>query len=168
MAVDASRKNVKWAEMSDEELFVAYREGNMTAMEMLLSRMGRPLMGTILKRVGDRDVAEDIFQDTLERIVRHRKRFDAKKSFRGWAWSIAMNRCVDHLRRKGREAPMEEPAAARSHHADPELTAIGREKIARFTGALETLNERQREVFLLREEAGLSFSSVQAFSIMTF
>jgi len=72
MAVDESIKNTNWAKMSDEELFVAYREGNMAAMEMLLSRIGGPLMGTIMKRVGDRDVAEDIFQDTLERIVRHK------------------------------------------------------------------------------------------------
>jgi len=55
---------------------------------------------------------------------------------------------------------MDDPAAARSRHADPEQTAIGREKVARFVNALETLNDRQREVFLLREEAGLSFAEI--------
>jgi len=160
MMDDVSPGNASLARMSEEELFWAYREGNEMAMEMLLGRIGRPLFRSILRQVGDRSIAEDIFQDTLERIVRHRRKFDAKRSFRGWVWSIAIRRCIDHFRRHKREVPLENPDYGRSRQADPEQTAIGREKLARFARALEGLADQQREVFLLREEAGLSFATI--------
>ena len=160
MESDFEAKRVSWDDKSDEELFVEYCEGNMTAMEALLGRIGRPLYRTILRQVGNRAVAEDIFQDSLERIVRHRTRFDPERSFRAWAWTIAARRCTDYFRRQGREVGLEDPDSGQSPQADPERTAMGRESIARFAKALFELPEQQREVFLMREEAGLSFARI--------
>lgn len=148
------------ARMSEEELFAEYREGNDIAMEILINKVGAPLFRTIFRRVGDRATAEDIFQDTLERIVRHRDKFDPAQTFRGWAWSIALHRCSDFMRKKYREKHAAENIYETGHIVDPEQTMSGMEKMANFTEALESLPVEQREVFFLREEAQLSFKKI--------
>lgn len=145
--------------MSDEELFVAYRGGDEAALEALVERIKAPLFRTILRHVRDVQHAEDILQDTIERIIRHKSRYDPSKPFRGWAWSIAINRSLDHLRRRGREiltGEIIEPA----DHATPESESAGRETFARLKEALRALPAEQRKVFLMREEAGMSFAEI--------
>ncbi len=145
---------------SEEELFVEYRNGNSEAMEIILSKISGPLYGTILKQVGDKSAAEDIFQETLERVVRHRGKYDPSRPLRSWVWTIAMRLGVDHLRRKTRDAVTDNPEARADISQDPESTAIARETLERASKALGELTPEQRQVFLFREEAGLSFARI--------
>ena len=148
------------SQISDEDLFVAYREGDSMAMETLVNRIQAPLFRTILRNVGDRFLAEDILQDTIERIIRHRRQFDPSRTFRGWAWRIAINRCVDHFRRSGREVVEEDLDIRPSSNADPETLAASREIAGQLGKAIKALPDEQREVFLMREEAGMSFADI--------
>ena len=146
--------------MSDEALFVAYCDGDENALEMLIERIREPLFRTIVRNVGDVTVAEDVFQDTVERIIRHRSSFDRTRPFRGWAWKIAINRCFDHLRRKGRELSHDDIDREKSHYADPETIAANREILGRVGKAVRDLPDAQREVFLMREEASMTFAQI--------
>lgn len=149
-----------WGDMSEEELFVEYRNGSPEAMEMLLQKMAGPLYGSILRQVGDKVAAEDIFQETLERVIRHRKKYDPSRPLRSWVWTIAMRLGVDHLRRKSKSAGLDNPEAAIGQSPDPEREAIAREDLMRTSKALSDLTPEQREVFLFREDAGLSFAQI--------
>jgi len=146
--------------MSEEELFVEYRNGNSEAMEMLLEKMGGRLFGTILRQVGDRAAAEDIFQETLERVIRHREKYDPSRPLRSWVWTIAMRLGVDHLRRKAKSVGFDDAEVAADKTPDPERTAIAREALKKTSVVLSELTPEQREVFLFREEAGLSFARI--------
>ena len=146
--------------LSDEDLFVAYREGDAAALEILVDRIKAPLFRTILRNVGDRFLAEDILQETVERIIRHRRRFDPSKTFRGWVWRIAINRSFDHLRRRWREVADDDLHREPSREADPEHQASNREIAGKITKAVQALPPEQRDVFLMREEAGMSFAEI--------
>ena len=146
--------------MNDEELFVAYRDGNDAALEVLVDRVRLPLFRSIMRHVGERSIAEDILQDAIERIIRYRRRFDASKPFRGWLWSIAKNRSLDHLRRRGREVSQDDANVAQTDYADPETVSADRETFSRLTKAIQALPDEQREVFLMREEAGMTFAEI--------
>lgn len=147
-------------DMNDEELFMAYRDGNSAALEVLVDRVRAPLFRTILRHVGERTTAEDIFQDTLERIIRHRRQYDASKPFRGWLWSIAKNRSLDHLRKRGREVLRDDVQAEQSDMANPEDLSASRETMGLLSRAIQSLPEEQRDVFLMREEAEMSFADI--------
>lgn len=145
--------------MSDEALFMKFVEGDAASLEELVERIRAPLLRTIMRHVGNTATAEDVFQDALERVIRHKKTYDPSKPVRGWIWSIAINRSVDYLRRGGREI-FPEVLPERTDGATPESLALSRQSMSRINAAILSLPVEQREVFLMREEAGLSFAQI--------
>lgn len=146
---------------SDEELFLRYRSGEAVVFEELLGRFKAPLFGVILKMVGDRADAEDVFQETLYRVIRHAEEFNPELRFSSWIFSIALNLCRDHLRRRGRspiQAVAEVPDFAVPH--TPESDSWRGEVRKAVGQAIAKLPEEQREVFTLREYGGLEFKEI--------
>ena len=124
------------SELTDEALFMAYRGGDASALEALVDRIRAPLFRTIVRHVRDRFLAEDILQETIERIIRHRGKYDPSSPFRGWAWKIAINRSIDHIRRRGREIYDDRIETRASADAGPEEQAAGRERVSKLARAL--------------------------------
>lgn len=147
--------------LSDEELFIKYRSGEGSGFEELLKRYQAPLFTVILRLVRDRGEAEDLFQETWVRVVRNRERFNVELKFSPWLYSIATNLCRDHLRRRVRnpvECRDEVPEGGDSK--SPEQESWRREISAALAQAVDRLPDEQREVFLLRESAGLEFKEI--------
>lgn len=70
-------------------------------VEDLHAAFAGPLLVYVLRRVGDRQAAEEIVQDTLVRAWRHADRFDADRgALAGWLFTIARNLTVDLARRR--------------------------------------------------------------------
>jgi len=88
--------------MTDEELVVSFAEGNDRAFEVLLSRHKHPLFSYILYRVRNRDLADDIFQDTFIKAIFTIKhgRYTESGRFRAWITRIAHNLIVDYFRQE--------------------------------------------------------------------
>lgn len=91
--------------MTDEELVVSYAEGNNCAFEILLSRHKQSLFSYILYRVRNRDLADDIFQDTFIKAILTIKqgRYTENGKFRAWITRIAHNLIVDCFRQERNE-----------------------------------------------------------------
>ncbi|MEK7248839.1 MAG: sigma-70 family RNA polymerase sigma factor, partial [Bacteroidota bacterium] len=87
---------------SDADLLQAYRNGDARAFERLLRRYERPLFTFIVRLVADRDEAEDVYQDTLSRVVEKIQSYDERGKFGSWLFGIAHHLCVDRSRRKAR------------------------------------------------------------------
>lgn len=129
---------------TDEELMQQVQAGSEGALETLVERWRGPLFGFLHRRSGPAD-ADDLFQETWLRVVRSRRRFDARLRFSTWLFQIANNLCRDRLRRgavaaRGREVLAGGPRAAAP---EPEL----RLDLARRLAALP---DRLREVLVLR------------------
>jgi RNA polymerase sigma-70 factor (ECF subfamily) len=159
---------------SDEELMLAYVAGDRTAFEELFGRYRRLLFTFLLHQTGDRQAAEDLFQEVFLRVIRARASFrKGGGPFKSWLMTIARNAVIDSRRRaavrrdvdvKHREDPergrAEERIADDKAAGNPHQAAeIGRLR-DRIVEALKQLPEEQREVFLLREQVGLDFGGI--------
>ncbi len=167
---------------SDESLFQAYTRGDKASFEDLVNRYKNPLFAYLVRTMGDRAAAEDIFQESLERVVRSAGRFDPGQRFSVWLYRIATNAAIDWLRRRARErsartamGPDElsglgartadatpHPARpwAQAHPATPEEMLTAAETGRALEEAVALLTEEQRMVFLLREETGMPFREI--------
>lgn len=153
---------------------LAYMAGDRAAFEELFGRYRRVLYTFLLHQTGDRQAAEDLFQEVFLRVIRARKSFRRGGGpFKSWLLTIARNALIDTRRRaavrrnvngKHREDPergrAEERIPDNRAAGDPHQAAeIGRLR-QRIVEALAKLPEEQREVFLLREQVGLDFGGI--------
>lgn len=88
---------------TDEELMLRYREaGDNAAFEELVHRYERELFSYLYRYLGDRSLAEELFQTVCMRLHERAHQFAADRRFRPWIYSIATHLAIDHLRRASR------------------------------------------------------------------
>lgn len=90
----------KLSEMTDEELALAYADGNNKAFDLLLSRNQTKLFSYILFVVRDREKAEDVFQETFVKVITklQQRRYVTSGKFSAWLVRIAHNVIMDLYR----------------------------------------------------------------------
>ena len=161
---------------SDESLMLRYRDGDVRAFELLVTRHRKALFNFILRFVRDTAQAEDVTQETFLRLVKGADAYERQAKFTTWLYTIARNLCVDASRRgkHRRAASLDAPITS---HGDEDgsatlldLVADGgaavdrqaqsRELAVRLRQAIEALPDEQREIFLLREVADLQFNEI--------
>ena len=93
------------AELTDEALLVAYREGDRDAFVALVERYRSNLMSFLVRFLGTQAAAEDVFQEAFLQVHLAADSFDADRRFKPWLYTIAANKGRDaHRRRKRRDA----------------------------------------------------------------
>jgi RNA polymerase sigma-70 factor, ECF subfamily len=92
------------AEPSDEQLLVAYRHGDRASFSRLVQRYQRELFHFLVRFIGDRAAAEDIFQETFLQVHQSAEQFDPQRRFRPWLFTIAANKARDLHRAQSRRA----------------------------------------------------------------
>ncbi len=85
---------------TDKVLIESYFKGDENSLEILIKKYLGPIYGYALKRVVSPQDAEDLTQEVFLKVWRNLKKFDRKKNFYSWIFSIAKNTCIDFLRRK--------------------------------------------------------------------
>ncbi|HEX9185095.1 MAG TPA: RNA polymerase sigma factor [Burkholderiales bacterium] len=151
-------------EAPDEQLMLAYRQGDAGAFEALYARHKGPVYRFVLRAVKERALAEELYQEIWMRVIEARTRYAVQAKFTTWLYAIAHNRLADHWRKRGLKlvdvAEADDPPAPRGF--EPEARAEGREDLRRLAAALEALPPAQREAFLLHEEAGMTPGEIAA------
>ena len=158
---------------SDESLMLRYRDGDVRAFELLVTRHRKALFNFILRFVRDTAQAEDVTQETFLRLVKGADAYERQAKFTTWLYTIARNLCVDAARRgKHRkaaslDAPIGDEDGSASlldlvadGGAGVDRQAQSRELAVRLRQAIEALPDEQREIFLLREVADLQFNEI--------
>jgi len=158
---------------SDESLMLRYRDGDVRAFELLVTRHRKALFNFILRFVRDTAQAEDVTQETFLRLVKGADAYERQAKFTTWLYTIARNLCVDAARRgKHRkaaslDAPLGDEDGSASlldlvpdGAAGVDRQAQSRELAVRLRQAIEALPDEQREIFLLREVADLQFNEI--------
>ena len=86
--------------MTDEELAMAYIEGNNRAFDLLLQRTQSKLFSYILFVVRDHDKAEDVFQETFMKVITklNQRKYTTSGKFSAWLMRIAHNVIMDNYR----------------------------------------------------------------------
>ena len=100
----ASRALVKpWAEWTDEELMLAYRDrGNRHAFDQLVHRYERELYSYLRRFLNDAAAAEDAFQATFMQVHLKCDQYETERKVRPWLYTIATNQAIDLQRRSKR------------------------------------------------------------------
>ncbi len=149
-----------------------YLDGSMAAFHRIYTRYERQLFFYINSMVRHKETTEDIFQDVWMQVVAKLPKFSFKGAFRNWLYTIAHHKVIDHMRASGRhktlnlsdEIDRETGLTLEDVLADPAPDVIrrlsARELHEKVMDIVATLPEPQREVFLLRCDAGLKFREI--------
>ena len=149
--------------LSDHELMLAVRDGELDALGELFERHHRPLHGFLVKFTGQRTAAKDIAQTVFQRMLKYRHTYRDDGSFTAWMYHLARRCAADHFRKSNAAPTAADPAHLR-HHADetPHAgdRAASRDDHAFLHAALSRLDRDDREVLLLSRFQELSFAEI--------
>lgn len=87
---------------SDEQLLEAYRQGDTDAFRTLIQRHQEDLIRFLIRLTGDRQAAEDVFQEAFLQVHISADTFDPTRRFKPWLFTIAANKARDLLRKRVR------------------------------------------------------------------
>ena len=157
---------------ADDDLMVRIQSGDSGAFSEIVQRYQAPLIGFFQKNTGDRQLSEDLSQETLLRLYNQAWDYLPTGRFRGWMYRIARNLLIDSIRRQSHDALVH---AYSGSSDDEEADAVSRlaarvipaeqiadqHELARIVDKLLTeLPEDQRLTFTMHHYSGLSLSEV--------
>lgn len=162
----------------DAALMQAWMAGDLRAFETLYARHKGPLYRYLLRHTRQRELADDLFQETWGRLIGARQRYEPRARFQTFLFTLAHHLFIDHCRRAsvrpvsasslpaapaGDDDPNDERGVGAIRAPEPEQPdrrAEEQETAARIRTALEALPREQRDVFLLYEETGLTLEEI--------
>lgn len=136
------------------------RQGNVEAMDQLLQRYERRVLGLCLRRLGNYEEACDLAQEIFLKVFRGLPHFEGRSKFSTWLYRISLNACANYWRQykvrrslEGRslDAPLASGARADWPSSEPgALVALETEEARRqLLEALDSLDDSQRQVLEL-------------------
>ena len=155
--------------LSDQVLLNNYLSGDCAAISQLIDRHSRRVRDYIRMMVKDVDVADDILQETLIKVVRviDEGRYVDNGKFLSWVLRIAHNQVIDYFRSQKSAKTINESDAGynmlgtlRFAERTVEDNIISEQIEADVRRLIDFLPEEQREVVMMRYYAGLSFQEI--------
>ncbi|SNR61448.1 RNA polymerase sigma factor [Flavobacterium sp. ov086] len=152
----------------DALLVKNYVEGNESALGTLIKRHESKIYGFIYSKIADRDISNDIFQDTFIKVIKTLKSnsYNEEGKFLPWVMRISHNLIVDHFR-KTKKMPMyreTEEFSIFSVMSDDSLTIEGKMIVDQvevdLKKLIEELPEDQKEVLVMRMYQDMSFKEI--------
>jgi len=153
----------------DFKLIEAFRKGDEKAFEEIVRRYQRQVANIIYLTLGNREEVDDLSQEVFVRVFRSLDRFEFDSSLYSWIYRIAVNLCIDEIRKKKirklipldflTEKKLEsEKRSKETSTSSDELLQKEKKEIIR--GALDKLSPLHRTVILLREYQDLSYGEI--------
>jgi len=165
-----TNKMIDYSKTEDETLMVMFsKHSNIRAFEMLLKRYRNQVFGFFVQGCRDRDLAEDLYQETFIRVVRSAGKYKPKATFRTWIFRIARNLLIDsyrhrsvrgeHISYQASDTTALDQASAKHNPGqnNPQKAILAQELGDKISHIIQNLPADQREMFLLREEVGLDY-----------
>ncbi len=154
--------------ISDAILVSSYIKGDEGALEILIKRHKQRVFSFIYSKVYDRDIAEDIFQDTFIKVIRTLKRgaYNEEGKFLPWIMRISHNLIIDHFRKNSRMPKFDNSGefsifsvlSDSSLNAEKQLIKDQLESDVRRL--IEELPEDQKQVLVMRMYNDMSFKEI--------
>lgn len=148
------------SELSDEQLLERHLAGQSEAFRVLVERYRVELFRFLGRFLGDRSLADDVFQDTFVQVYQSANHFDPARRFRPWLFAIATNKARDALRTGARrhaaslDSHDDAPDSAPLHllvsaEQPPDEPVAAQEIRERVKKVVTTLPTQYREILLL-------------------
>lgn len=165
-------------DLTDEVLFEQFRGGDLNAFRTIVERYHDDLLRFLTRLLGDRQGAEDVFQEAFVQVHQSADTFDRTRRFRPWVFTIAANKGRDYLRKKNRRqevdlhAPVSRGGSGDSGRATtyvdlmeidipgPSARMNEEERDQAVQRALDALPYSLREILLLAYFQKLSYAQI--------
>ncbi|MGD0509992.1 MAG: sigma-70 family RNA polymerase sigma factor [Terriglobales bacterium] len=136
-------------------------------LDRLIEQYQHRLLRYLVYLVGNRELAEDLFQETWIRVLERGHQYDGKHQFSTWLYAVARNLTIDYLRKKSPvslDALMEDEEHAPLEPADTRPLAwevvAHQEQAERISAALVSIPAEYRETVVLRFHEGLALEEI--------
>lgn len=157
-----------YIDMPDAVLVKYYVAGDEEALEALIKRHQSRIYGFILSKIADRDLADDIFQDTFIKVIHTLKsdRYNEEGKFLPWVTRIAHNLVMDYFRKEKRAGMQRDSEALPffsflKDDGDTIESFMIKEQIEEDVRILiRELPEDQQQVIMMRMYQDLSFKEI--------
>ncbi|MBN1926747.1 MAG: RNA polymerase sigma-70 factor [Prolixibacteraceae bacterium] len=152
-------KNLK----SNKELLILIQKDDRVAFYHIYERYCKRLFGFVLKYVKQKEDAEEIVQEVFVKIWESRNKIDTYSSFESFLFTVAYNTTISMLRKKANETKyFEHVKSLQSVNSSPSLIdeIHFHELKDKVQSLLDELTPRQKEIFQLSREEGLSHDEI--------
>lgn len=148
--------------MTDEELADKTIRGNVNAYEELMVRYEFPVLRYVIYLVHDKELAEDILQETFIKAFRNMTGFDTKRKFSSWLYRIAHNTAMDALRKNRPVVISEDPDLGKYATVEPAIAEkLDKEILAHDIGrCLAGLAQKYKAPLLLHYYQQKSYKDI--------
>jgi RNA polymerase sigma-70 factor (ECF subfamily) len=158
---------VNGMERENTEIARGLRRRDPDLLDRLIEQYQHRLMRYLTYVVGNRQTAEDLFQDTWLRVLERGSQYDGEHQFSAWLFSVARNLAIDHLRKKKHvslETEENKVPIAIPVSAGPSAFEVvaGAEKSEQIFEALTKVPAEYREAIVLRFHEELSLEEIAA------
>lgn len=154
--------------ITDAVLVSNYIQGDENALSILIKRHKQKIYSFIYSKVFDRDITEDVFQDTFIKVIRTLKlgKYNEEGKFLPWVMRIAHNLVIDHFRRNSRMPKFDNTGdfnifsvlSDSSLNAEKQIIKSQVENDVRRL--IEELPEDQKDVLVMRMYQDMSFKEI--------
>jgi RNA polymerase sigma-70 factor, ECF subfamily len=162
--------------LPDADLVALAQEGRESAYRELVRRYERPVFSLIFRMVRDREVSEDLAQDTFIKVLNHIDKYRPEFKLSSWLFKIANNVAIDHLRKRQLDTISIDGSPHAMSAAEVEATSF--DVVARQESALEEMEAKElgssieraiqklrpeyRACIMLRHVEGRSYEEIAA------
>jgi RNA polymerase sigma-70 factor, ECF subfamily len=158
---------VNWMEHENTEIARGLRRHDPDLLDRLIEQYQHRLLRYLLYLTGDRETAEDLFQETWIKVLERGNQYDGRHNFSTWLFAVARNLTIDHLRRKKAvsldsmsdedEGPIEIPDMSQISAFE----VVARHELReRVQVGLTAIQPEYRETVVLRFHEGLSLDEI--------
>ena len=156
--------------LTDALLVKNYIAGDEKSLEILINRHQSKIYGFIYSKISDRNLSDDVFQDTFIKVIKTLKSnsYNEEGKFLPWVMRIAHNACIDHFRKVKRSPSIKTSddhdifEVLNFSEAGIDEKMIQGQSHERVRKMLDLLPEDQKEVIIMRHFADLSFKEISA------
>lgn len=157
-----SEKQENYAERSEEELMLAYQEGDSRAFDELYDRTADKLYGYLERRLTSPEHVDEVFQNTMTKFHQTRFQYRPPLPVLPWLFTICRTVMIDSIRQQARrrETFEEDMGKYQDQESAPHSETDFMQPISEQLAGLKTLTSSQKEALSLRFEQDLSFEDI--------
>ena len=154
--------------LSDQELIKKYLNGDNTSFRILLTRHKSRIFAFIMSKIKNRDLSEDIFQDTFIKVINslQNRKYNEEGKFLPWMMRIAHNLVIDHFRKEAKMRKVRPTSefdifdVLDDGNKNQEDVMMQTQVHADLNVLIEQLPKDQKEVLKMRYFEDLSFKQI--------
>src|SRR6476646_10156978 len=148
---------------ADADLVRRYLAGDMTAFDELMIRYERQIYRVCYRFVENRDDAMDLAQEVFIKAFEHLASFRRESSLKTWLYRIAMNHCINHVKKHSQEF-VEVTEYTGSVHSTVQHQLEEREQREQFRRLVKMLPPKQKAILEMRINEQLSYEEIAKIS----